>query len=433
MNSIQAQLMFNALGSYDRKMPRFREGQIFHGTVLKLLPNDLALIAISRTPVVAKLEVSLQLGSEYWFVVKKNSDTPMLHVLTATSPNGQHEQSVQNLLRHLDLPPTPTNISLISHLKNEGILFTKTFIKTAASLLENVKFEHGVEVLKIMLDRKLPLNEQIFQSIYRFFTADKSLFTQLQQITNLLQANSHIPLQAHQLNEQLVNILNGWKTIHQNIDEAVTSNQHAPIRELISMLGLQHEKAVFQFLNKQLSHQELTVQSQDVKSILLALLKETIPNQTKQMIQDAVFRLTGQQLLMKLDEPFLQFLLQIPIPKELANDDAVLQFESKNRGGQIDTDFCRIIFYLQLNKLRETVIDVQIQNRVINVTVYNDINLSDKQLKPFITVFQHQIEQKNYRLSSVKWVNASKIDKRKNVHEIFLNPISRYKGVDIKI
>src|SRR5690606_9690960 len=108
---------------------------------------------------------------EYWFVVKKNSDTPMLQVLSSSPQQKSHvhlEQNVQHLLRQLGLPLTSTNISLVSYLKNEGIPFTKTFIQKASAFLEKTALDQGMEVLKFMIGRKLPLNEQIFQSLYRF-------------------------------------------------------------------------------------------------------------------------------------------------------------------------------------------------------------------------------------------------------------------------
>lgn len=458
MNTIQSQILFNAFEVYDRKLPRFREGQIFHGTVIKLLPNDLALIAVSRTPVVAKLEVALEAGHEYWFVVKKNSDTPMLQVLSSSQQQKSHaqpEQSVQHLLRQLSLPLTSTNISLVSYLKDEGIPFTKTFVQTASAFLEKTSLEQGMEVLKYMIGRKLPLKEQIFQSLYRFVSADKPLLAQLQQIADSLQANSQNSPQVQRLTERLATILNELTHVNQNVETTripniagadkpilptYKLNAEQPVsmpvflKQLPSALGLQHEKAVLQFLRKQLPEAQLVEHNQSLKPVLLSLLKENIPTEAKQLIQDAVFRLTGQQLLMKLDDAFIQFLMQIPIPKELADNDAVLRFESKNKNGQVDEDYCRIIFYLQLKKLRETVIDVNIQNRVINIAVYNETHISQNQLSPYIALLKQQLEAKNYKLSSVKWISETKKNaQKKAVDDIFLQPIAGYKGVDIKI
>ena len=39
--------------------------------------------------------------------------------------------------------------------------------------------------------------------------------------------------------------------------------------------------------------------------------------------------------------------------------------------GKIDADFARILFYLELESIEKTIIDMQVQNRVVTVTVFN--------------------------------------------------------------
>ena len=36
--------------------------------------------------------------------------------------------------------------------------------------------------------------------------------------------------------------------------------------------------------------------------------------------------------------------------------------------GKIDSEFARIMFYLQLDTLEETVVDMQVQNRIVTIT-----------------------------------------------------------------
>lgn len=442
MNTILAQFRLNTLDTQNRQTPVFREGQIFHGTVLKLMRDNLAVVEISRSPIVAKLEASLQSGQEYWFVVKKNSETPTLQVLSS----GQHqkgsshnEKNIQPLLRQLGLPSTPTNIALVSHLQKEGIPFTKPFVQTAAALIQSTTIDYGLEVLNIMLERKLPINEQIFQAIHRFITEDKPLLAQLQQITNAIQSERNLPVHIQQINEQIVQIMDKWVSSFRLAGEQANPQRFEtpiyPLKELLSTFGLQYEKAVMQMFKSKLPN-EVKLHNQELKPLLLTLLKENIPNQAKQLVQDTIQRLTGQQLLMKHDEQMLQFLMQFPLPKQLGNEDALLQFQSKNKQGQIDTDFCRILFYLQLKKLRETVVDVHIQNRVIAISVYNEIHISKQTLDPLISMLKQTLEQHEYTLSSLKWVNetAATSKTQKGVAN-FANfqSFSHYEGVDIKI
>src|SRR5690606_8908612 len=153
-------------------------------------------------------------------------------------------QSVQHLLRQLSLPLTSTNISLVSYLKDEGIPFTKTFVQTASAFLEKTSLEQGMEVLKYMIGRKLPLKEQIFQSLYRFVSADKPLLAQLQQIADSLQANSQNSPQVQRLTERLATILNELTHVNQNVETTRIPNIAGADKPILPTYKLNAEQPV---------------------------------------------------------------------------------------------------------------------------------------------------------------------------------------------
>ena len=70
----------------------------------------------------------------------------------------------------------------------------------------------------------------------------------------------------------------------------------------------------------------------------------------------------------------------------------------KSKDG-IDPEFCRVIFYLNLKNLNETVIDLNVQNRKVFMSIYNnkeEISLLAKALLPKLKT---QLENKNYESS----------------------------------
>lgn len=82
--------------------------------------------------------------------------------------------------------------------------------------------------------------------------------------------------------------------------------------------------------------------------------------------------------------------------------DATLEWNGRMKeDGKIDSDFARIMFYLQLDTLKETVVDMQVQNRVVSITLYND----DKDLVPVVDKFKEILKQGlsavGYQLSGV--------------------------------
>src|SRR5688500_6197126 len=69
----------------------------------------------------------------------------------------------------------------------------------------------------------------------------------------------------------------------------------------------------------------------------------------------------------------LQASCMLPGEKLSLNQDVYMQFEGKkDKNGNIDSDFCRILFVLELEKMNETMIDMQIQKRIISVNIYNE-------------------------------------------------------------
>ena len=69
--------------------------------------------------------------------------------------------------------------------------------------------------------------------------------------------------------------------------------------------------------------------------------------------------------------------------------------------GKIDANYARILFYLQMESLQETVIDMQVQNRIVSMTIFND-NPGLKMLaEPLQQNLKAGLADKNYQLSGV--------------------------------
>ncbi len=441
MNSIQAQLRLKALEYQGNQgqTPNFREGQIFHGRVLKLMPNDIAQIEIANTQIIAKLEAPLQAGSHYWFYVKSTAETPVLQVLSSPQKetSSHSEKPVTTLLRQLGIPNTAGNSRLVMNLQEAGIPFTKSMLQTASSLMHNTSFEQGFEVLKVMITRNLPLQSQVFHSIKNFLYTDQSLKAQLHQIIHSLASDKQNFNQTKHFQTQLQNIIKMW-SMNSGGSTALT-NQHgeavlqSPIKQLLTSLGLQYEQTAWKVLSGQVANKGLNVQS-ELKPILLALAQEQLGPQTKQLVQETIHRITGQQLLSKQDESVLQLLLQLPLPEQLGQEDAVLHFQSKQKNGQVDPDFCRILFYLQLKKLDETIIDVQIQNRIIAITIYNERDIPTQTINPFSQALKVRLQRVGYTLSSLKWSPQLEANKQSNQHLYSkVSTVQNYQGIDFKV
>jgi hypothetical protein len=102
------------------------------------------------------------------------------------------------------------------------------------------------------------------------------------------------------------------------------------------------------------------------------LLNEQIPASIKEMAEQILHRITAQQILSQENGPIQNLLLTLPLNLRTIQTDLTLQWSRrKTKDGQLDQDYCRVLFYLELERLKETVIDMQVQNRIIKVTVIN--------------------------------------------------------------
>ncbi|AKG04591.1 hypothetical protein AAV35_007150 [Salimicrobium jeotgali] len=109
-----------------------------------------------------------------------------------------------------------------------------------------------------------------------------------------------------------------------------------------------------------------------LKSSLVRLITES-GGQRAETARNLLQMFNSMQLTSLQDSALsLQLTLQFPGQLLGAREDAHVLLESeKTETGAISPDNCHILFYLDLQSLNETVIDMQVQNRKVYVTVYN--------------------------------------------------------------
>ncbi len=112
--------------------------------------------------------------------------------------------------------------------------------------------------------------------------------------------------------------------------------------------------------------------------------------------------------------------------------DATLQWNGRMKDdGKIDANFARILFYLQMESMKETVIDMQVQNRVVTVTVFNENFDIIPLAEPLKAALKIGLAEKEYQLSGVfiKQFEKAKPEKISTVVE----QQEGHSGVDYRI
>ncbi|MCR6111139.1 hypothetical protein HXA35_12400 [Bacillus sp. A301a_S52] len=179
------------------------------------------------------------------------------------------------------------------------------------------------------------------------------------------------------------------------------------IKAILQQLGLQHETDVKSV------QQASDIQKQaTLKSTLLQFLQQTqsMPQHVREQAEFLLQRLTGFQLMSSDQQgPIQHTLFQIPIKLTDTYQDMTIQWEGRQKpDGSIDESHCRILFYLQLETIDETVVDVQIQNRVISLTVFNEIDKPSSVQLTWYPLLKEKLQSLDYQLSTINWKQPAK-------------------------
>ncbi|MFB1098530.1 hypothetical protein [Terribacillus sp. JSM ZJ617] len=143
----------------------FRPGEVVTGRITKFFPDNKALLQIGAQQVIAQLQTSLTAGSTYWFEVKEGGERPLMQVLPQTAGK---QADVSQLIELAGMKPNKINTSLVEGLLKQQTAFTMPQLKQALALLQQKELqplEVRKESLQLMLQRQLPLTENVLQAV----------------------------------------------------------------------------------------------------------------------------------------------------------------------------------------------------------------------------------------------------------------------------
>ncbi|MBW5444594.1 hypothetical protein GE107_00750 [Cohnella sp. CFH 77786] len=118
--------------------------------------------------------------------------------------------------------------------------------------------------------------------------------------------------------------------------------------------------------------------AETLKSALLTLAShEEAPPALRDAAQSLVNQITGQQLLLSSERqpanPYSMMTLFLPMKGQDGNTTATIHVQTRRgRKGEWDTDNCRLLFDLRMRHLGDTVVDVQVVDRIVSVKLMND-------------------------------------------------------------
>jgi len=200
------------------------------------------------------------------------------------------------------------------------------------------------------------------------------------------------------------------------------------IKTVLKGLGVSYEAAL---ANKAGDIQAI---AQQIKPQLLALLQDT---QTPVAIRDAaetvMSRLNGMQLTSGENGHQHQLVMQVPLDFFGKRMDATLQWNGRMKeDGKIDANFARILFYLNMETLQQTVIDMQVQNRVVTINIYNDMPNLESLATSLKGTLKTGLLEKEYTLSGL-FIKPFEDQAGKIVTKLSNQQEDEQGGVDIRV
>ncbi len=193
-------------------------------------------------------------------------------------------------------------------------------------------------------------------------------------------------------------------------------------KSVLDKLGINYEAA--------LGKGEIPGKDQ-LKPMLVQFLSENHSTPSKEMAQNLLHHLNGQTVASGDSGPIQSIIMQIPLSFMSQQTDLTLQWTGrKNEKGEIDSSHCRILFYLELKGIKETMVDMNVQNRIVSLTIYNHLDLKQS-AESLSAPLREGLESMGYHLSSIQikeW-EAKEIP----LMNISVKQKAAYTGVDIKI
>ncbi|WP_336804954.1 hypothetical protein [Bacillus subtilis] len=177
------------------------------------------------------------------------------------------------------------------------------------------------------------------------------------------------------------------------------------------------------------------VTSSEMQSIKLALSALRASHEVAEPVKqeaDQLFHKLNGQLFMQQDHPsYSQIVMSFPMFSKSGVQDMTVLFKGKKEAdGKLDPSHCRLLFLLQLDTLKETVVDCLVQQKVMTITIETDFELQAA-IDPMVPALKQGLKEMGYSLSGV---NA-----KKRVHTEEKASIDQYitsitdQEVDVKI
>ncbi|MBN6186950.1 NfeD family protein [Aneurinibacillus sp. BA2021] len=207
---------------------------------------------------------------------------------------------------------------------------------------------------------------------------------------------------------------NPFQTYGQSWQEGTLTGRG--VQEMMRSVGYTHEKEAMDWLLRRegMAHagsgrfggelqDPADAPPSSMKSHLLDSMDRSLTPRAREVMEQALSNITGQQLLSRQEPtaPIQTMHIQLPLPWEEGMHTAELQVHARNNGQQMDWENCSLFFFLDTPKFGETGVSVMVVNREMTIRVQNDHPHIDKVFGPYVPQMEEALHQLGYRINGV--------------------------------
>lgn len=314
-----------------------KQGQVFHGTIKKLYPNQMAEVQVGGNKLIAKLETPLKVGDAHFFQVT-NTSAAETELKVVTSPMSQGmtpAQQMRQLLDSMNLPKSSDMQQIMAHFMKQQIPITKEQLVQAEMWMKNlpdgISKQDALNAMQRMVELKMPFTTTVFQALVQGAKTNgmvQTLQNFIQQLNNSTTVNEQLKasiMQQIQLIAKPFDAETGGLILSRAVqllsDPNVNTTDKVHILQLLKQAGVVPQNATLQnWANMQQNQvQQVQVQSPNAGQ-MTALMAQATPQQSAQMIQQVQSFVANDSLLSAEQKTQLQQLIdrftQLPQNKQ---------------------------------------------------------------------------------------------------------------------
>lgn len=398
LETVQSKLRIESQSAVDKW------ANLLHETIVKnTISSDPNLLQLKQE-IVAKLVPLLTVNHLY----PSNQQLSALNLPFSVDIEGLEQALQQMKSTQIELQSVSrTMVNKWSNMINEAVLKS---VPLSAQNFPQFKQEITEKIMPLLSTNQ---QEQMHRKLENSPTQLRQLLTTLQTYVN------------EQTYTQIDQVLSS--TSRQDLFNALSSQEQflSQARQMLLFSGITHENLIIQ--------ETINQEPQTVKSMLIQMIQQG-DSTSNDRSQQLLHFINGLQLQSVHEVgSFIQASMQLPGEKLGLNNDLYIDFESKKtEDGKINPDYCRILFYLDLASLDETIIDMQIQKRLVSIIVFNDHEQVKQQSVILQPMLSKGLETLGYQLSSVmiKPLQEMNHTSKKTTKQSYQNT---YEGIEFRI